>query len=147
MSVIYLNERRLNNQLQFERSLLKELTLEEVQRDSEKRFKRYFPSYTVYTSAIREEAIEQAIEAFLLGAEGSEKVEEGLANEEITNGYLPELRRLSFEFFDYMDYWNEATGANVWHFNRARASAEQFFLYWFQVGIEKGIRRRKLKMK
>ncbi|KGP70939.1 DUF2521 family protein [Pontibacillus yanchengensis] len=146
MSVVPMEQLRLKKQITFERNLLRELTMEEVQKDVRDCFQPFFHSYYVYDTAIREEAIEQAMEAYLLGAEASQFLLCGVSEEEISERYEVELKTISLDFFDYLDYWQQATSHNGWFTVRGEKVCTDFFLKWWNIGLEKGERRRRLKL-
>ncbi|QST00224.1 DUF2521 family protein [Pontibacillus sp. ALD_SL1] len=146
MSVVSIDRLRLNKQLAFERNLLRELTFTEVQNDVSKRFQRFFHSFQVYESAIKEEAVEQAMEAYLLGAEASQFILMGERIEEIQKRYEAELGTIALDFFDYLEYWQQASGINGWFVVKAEKSCEDFIDTWWKIGIERGERRRRLRL-
>lgn len=146
MSVVSIDRLRLNKQLAFERNLLRELTFTEVQNDVAMRFKRFFHSLQVYESAIKEEAVEQAMEAYLLGAEASQFILMGESMEEIQKRYESELGTITLDFFDYLEYWQQASGINGWFVVKAEKSCEDFIDAWWKIGLERGERRRRLRL-
>ncbi|MFC0525748.1 DUF2521 family protein [Pontibacillus salicampi] len=146
MSVVPLEQLRLNKQLAFERNLLRELTLDEVQKDVEGSFRSLFLSYYVYDTAIREEAVEQAMEAYLLGAEASQYLCNGDDVKEVSSRYRVELDTIVYDFYDYLDYWQEATARNGWFALRGERICRDFFQRWWTLGMEKGKIRRRLKL-
>ncbi len=146
MSVVPIERLRLNKQIQFERSLLRELTLQEVQQDVSQSFQKLFHSYTVFESAIQEEAVEQAMEAYLLGAEASQFILSGEQKEDVISRYEVELHTIAADFADYLDYWHHATESHSWLIQRAGTICEKFFKRWWMAGLERGERRRRLKL-
>lgn len=146
MSVVSIDRLRLNKQLAFERNLLRELTFTEVQNDVAMRFKRFFHSFQVYESAIKEEAVEQAMEAYLLGAEASQFILMGESMEEIQKRYESELGTITLDFFDYLEYWQQASGINGWFVVKAEKSCGDFIDTWWKIGLERGERRRRLRL-
>lgn len=146
MSVVPIERLRLNKQIQFERSLLQELTLHEVKQDVSNVFQKLFHSYTVFESAIQEEAIEQAMEAYLLGAEGSQFLLLGEDQHDVMKRYEVELNTISKDFADYLDYWHHATESHSWLIQRAESMCQTFFIRWWKAGLERGERRRRLKL-
>ncbi|KGX84372.1 DUF2521 family protein [Pontibacillus litoralis] len=146
MTVVPLDQVRLNKQMRFERNLLRELILEEVHQDVEVSFRFWFHSYYVYDTAIREEALEQAMEAFLLGAEASILKCNGQSEGAIREQYSEELSSMAEDFYDYLDYWQEATSRHGWFHIRAKDTCSAFFYRWWELGLKKGERRKRLRL-
>lgn len=146
VSVISLDRKRMDKQIKFERNLLKELTLNMVQEDVETSFSRLFHSKQLFETAIRDEAVEQAMEAYLLGAESSRFTLLGEKVEDIFSRSLPQIDYLHNELLDYLRYWYKATEIKPWPYLYVERTSRKFFERWWKEGLIRGDRRRKLRL-
>ncbi|WLR50998.1 DUF2521 family protein [Bacillus tianshenii] len=140
-----LDERRRKRTALFERKMLREISLKELQKRTNEYFSTFFSSQNVYGTAIESSAVDMAVEAYLLGAEMSRFGYYGEERNEVRNRSSLHEKKLADTLFDYISYWHVATENNLVE-ESIYIACEHFVYTWWVEGFENGVRRYRLRL-
>ncbi|MFK9094929.1 YbaK family protein [Bacillus salipaludis] len=140
-----LKEKRREKQIKYERSVLKELSINTLK----ERVRQYFGSTKIASSFVMNTGIEEAcydvaLEAFLLGAKFSKFGYYGEDMEAVRLRCFKEEKHLIDTLYNFLLYWGngeEGTMSESLYY-----LCEQYIHVWWREGYEKGQRRRKLRL-
>lgn len=146
MSVIHtLNEKRREKQMEYELSVLKELSLKRIKETVAKHFLFYFESGAMYKSVVEEGCIDYAIEAYLLGAQYSRFGYYGESIQTVRSRCLQEVKELTHSFYEYLICWGKASNDCTMD-ESIFFTSEGFIHSWWLEGYEVGEKRHKLRL-
>ncbi|MGD6796411.1 DUF2521 family protein [Metabacillus indicus] len=139
-----LSDKRREKQINYERIILKELTLTQLKAKAYECFGVYMHSGSIDYSAIEEGCIDYSIEAFLLGASYSRFGYYGEPQKSVSMRSSREEKELTDQLFDYMLIW----GNHGDDFNNESVyyACEHLIHSWWSDGFEKGAKRLKLRL-
>ncbi|GGJ75491.1 hypothetical protein GGR02_002777 [Anoxybacillus voinovskiensis] len=135
-------EKKREKEIKYERKLLRELSLDKLQRKAGETFRFFYP-HDQLPAIVEDGCIDMAIEAYLLGASYSrfgyygEPVERVKARSAKQEQYLADAL---FEFFCFFGNRHERD-AGILHDTCAR-----YISYWWMEGFETGKKRWRLKL-
>ncbi|ETI69211.1 YbaK family protein [Neobacillus vireti] len=138
-------EKRREKQIKYERSVLKELSINTLK----ERVRQYFGSTKIASSFVMNTGIEEAcydvaLEAFLLGAKFSKFGYYGEDIEAVRLRCFREEKHLIDTLYNFLLYWGsgeEGTMSESLYY-----LCEQYIHVWWREGYEKGQRRHKLRL-
>ncbi|WHY77787.1 YbaK family protein [Neobacillus sp. WH10] len=138
-------ERKREKQIKYERSVLKELSINTLK----ERVRQYFGSTRIASSFVMNTGIEEAcydvaLEAFLLGAKFSKFGYYGEDMEAVRLRCFKEEKHLIDTLYNFLLYWGseeEGTMSESLYY-----LCEQYIHVWWREGYEKGQRRLKLRL-
>lgn len=139
------NEKRREKQIKYERSVLKDLSINELKKRVQDYFGSTRLSSTLYQNpGIQEACYDVALEAYLLGAHFSKFGSKGEKAEQALGRCEHEETHLIDTLFNFLLYWgggDEGFYSESLYFN-----CEQYVRTWWHDGFEKGMRRQKLRL-
>ncbi|MBA4538716.1 YbaK family protein [Bacillus aquiflavi] len=140
-----LKEKREEKQMNFEKTLLRELSIKQLK----KRVYNYFGSSRFTTGLLMNSGIEEAcfdvgIEAYLLGGHFSRFGYFGESIEEIMKRCEYELKHLTETFYYFFLYWSKGIEGVV--DEGLYYLCEQYIESWWREGFQKGERQYKLRL-
>jgi hypothetical protein len=138
-------EKRREKQIKYERSILKELSINTLK----ERVRQYFGSTRIASSMVMNSGIEEAcydvaLEAYLLGAKFSKFGYYGEDMETVRARCFREEKHLADTLFNFLLYWgngDEGVMSESLYY-----LCEQYVHVWWREGFEKGQRRHKLRL-
>lgn len=138
-------EKRREKQIKYERSVLKELSINTLK----ERVQQYFGSTRIASSLIMNSGIEEAcydvaLEAYLLGAKFSKFGYYGEDMESVRARCFREEKHLADTLFNFLLYWgngDEGVMSESLYY-----LCEQYVHVWWREGFDKGQRRHKLRL-
>lgn len=138
-------EKRREKQIKYERSVLKELSINTLK----ERVRHYFGATKIASSfamntGIEEACYDVALEAFLLGAKFSKFGYYGEDMEAVRLRCFREEKHLIDTLYNFLLYWGngeEGTMSESLYY-----LCEQYIHVWWREGYEKGQRRHKLRL-
>ncbi|WP_066321404.1 YbaK family protein [Bacillus sp. FJAT-29814] len=138
-------EKRREKQIKYERSVLKELSINTLK----ERVRQYFGSTRITSSLIMNSGVEEAcydvaLEAYLLGAKFSKFGYYGEAMEAVRARCFREEKHLVDTLFNFLLYWG--SGDEGVMSESLYYLCEQYVHVWWREGFEKGQRRHKLRL-
>lgn len=138
-------EKKREKQLKYERSVLKELSINALK----ERVQQYFGSTRIAASFILNTGIEEAcydiaLEAFLLGAKFSRFGYYGEDLESVRRRCHYEEKHLIDTLYNFFLYWGSSEEGAMSESLYYRC--EQYVQVWWREGFEKGHRRHKLRL-
>lgn len=138
--------RRREQQIKFERSVLRELSLETLK----KGFHAHFGTITsngsmMLDSAIQEGCYDIAVEAFLSGSRYSRLGYYGESLESVKDKSFVERDQLAQALAEFITYWSHIGVEHVQD-ERLAAKCQQYINYWWEEGFTKGKIKYKMKM-
>lgn len=139
--------RRKERQRQFERSLLRELSLDLLKRSVHQYFGIiYTGNGSFFDDAVEEGCCEIAVEAYLLGSRYSRLGYFGIPTEEIDRRSTAERISFAEALAEFIIYWCDSAekGTNDEFLTR---SCGEYVDYWWNEGFRKGTRKYKLKLR
>lgn len=139
-------QKQRERQIRFERSLMRELTIEALRTSFRQFFngKEYIVSQSLLL-AIEEGCYDIAIETFLFGSQFSRLGYFGVPWEEVYKRSQKQLSLFSRGLADFIHYWvNEDRDREVEA--DLLGACSQFVEYWFREGFLKGIMKYKMKL-
>ncbi|OEH93224.1 hypothetical protein BFG57_13185 [Bacillus solimangrovi] len=141
-----LDSHRKKRSINFERKLLRELSLKELCEQTKHYFAPFFLSKHVYQTAIEDTTVEFAIEAYLLGAEMSRFGYYGESIEKVRKRSNATERELTSNLYDYVSYWYLATTGNELAQESLYIACENFMYSWWEEGFSQGVRKYRLRL-
>ncbi|WP_053368708.1 DUF2521 family protein [Bacillus sp. FJAT-27245] len=139
------NEKRREKQIKYERSVLKELSINELKKRVQEHFGSTRMSYRLLQNpGIEEACYDVAVEAYLLGAQFSKFGARGEKVEWTLERCEPEETHLIDTLFNFLLYWGG--GDEGYYSESLYFNCEQYVRKWWLDGFEKGIRRQKLRL-
>ncbi|WP_059174160.1 DUF2521 family protein [Bacillus sp. FJAT-27445] len=143
--ILTFNEKRREKQIKYERSVLKEISINELK----KRVQEHFGSTRLQNglfqnSGIQEACYDVALEAYLLGANFSKFGSSGEKVELTLGRCEPEETHLIDTLFNFLLYWGG--GEEGFYSESLYFNCEQYVRKWWFDGYEKGQRRFKLRL-
>lgn len=138
-------EKRREKQIKYERSVLKELSINTLK----ERVRQYFGSTRITSSLIMNSGVEEAcydvaLEAYLLGAKFSKFGYYGEDMEAVRVRCFREEKHLVDTLFNFLLYWG--SGDEGVMSESLYYLCEQYVHVWWREGFEKGQRRHKLRL-
>ena len=138
--------RRRERQIRFERSVLREMSLELLK----KSFQTYFGTlFThgkfVFGDAIQEGCYDVAIEAYLSGSRYSRLNHYGEPIESLKSKSFSERRSLAKTLEEFILYWGNMQEETKYN-EALPSSCENFVNYWWEEGLKKGTMKYKMKV-
>ncbi|WP_062350452.1 DUF2521 family protein [Bacillus kwashiorkori] len=139
-------EKRRERQVKFERSVLRELSLEGLK----KGFQTYFGSIKTGSGLMLDQAIEEgcydvAVESYLLGSRFSRLGYYGEPLEEIMKRSTEERTLLAKALMDFISYWS-GIGQALEIEEQLKSKCNNFVNYWWQEGYMNGKMKYKMKL-
>jgi Protein of unknown function (DUF2521) len=138
-------EKRREKQIKFERSILRELSINMLKN----KFQHYFGANRInggffLQSGIEEACYDIAIEAFLLGAKMSKFGYHGESIDSVRLRCEREQKHFIDTLYNFFLYWGD--GDEEIYNESLYDLCEQYVEYWWREGFMKGERRRKLRL-
>jgi hypothetical protein len=138
-------EKRREKQIKYERSVLKELSINTLK----ERVRQYFGSTRITSSLIMNSGIEEAcydvaLEAYLLGAKFSKFGYYGEDMESVRERCFREEKHLVDTLYNFFLLWS--SGDEGVMSESLYYLCEQYVHVWWREGFEKGQRRHKLRL-
>lgn len=125
--------KKLEKQLTYERNVLRDLCYRELCR----RVHTYWQRYMIISHVIENICIDAAVEAYLLGAHYSRFAYYGEKIETVKSRCIDEYEQLIHELHGYMKQWRDGI----------YDVCARYIDVWWEEGMEKGLRRQKLRLK
>ncbi|MED1742181.1 YbaK family protein [Bacillus swezeyi] len=141
----FINEKQ-KKQVNLEKKLLRELSLEKMVTTAEECFAPLFHYFSKHTDILYDGCIDFAIEAYLLGAEygkfgyHGESVQKAMVRSE------KEEKLLLHELYEYAVSWSEAFNNTIAH-ELLYDACEHFIQGWWKEGFSQREKRFKLRLK
>ncbi len=136
-------EKKREKQINYERKMLREISLEKLKESINHNFGTYLRIKTPFVKAIEEGCMDIAIEAYLLGARYSKFGYYGESIESVkTRSYYDE-KYLVDTIFEFITYWTNAedrVSESLYY------TCEHYVDQWWQEGFSKGEKRYRLKL-
>ncbi|WP_461201283.1 DUF2521 family protein [Anoxybacillus sp. TBDG-1] len=125
--------KKLEKQLAYERNVLRDLSYRELCR----LVRTYWQQYIIVSEVMETICIDVAIEAYLIGAHYSRFIHYGESKETVRRRCIDEYMQLIDELYDRMkEYGDDMYDA-----------CARYIDGWWKEGIEKGLRRQRLRLK
>jgi hypothetical protein len=144
-NITSLSDKRREKQINYERSILKELTLTQLKTKAYECFGVFMHSGKFDYSAIEDGCIDFSIEAYLLGASYSRFGFFGETMQTVNARSRREEKLLVDQLFDYMLIWGNP-GENDFKNESIYYACEFLIHLWWSEGFEKGEKRLKLRL-
>ncbi|RDU34949.1 DUF2521 domain-containing protein [Neobacillus piezotolerans] len=139
------NEKRREKQIKYERSVLRDLSINELKKRVQDHFgATRLPHGLMQNPGIQEACYDVALEAYLLGAQFSKFGYRGEKAELAIERCEPEETHLIDTLFNFLLYWGG--GEEGYYSESLYFSCEQYVRKWWLDGFEKGMRRQKLRL-
>ncbi|WP_316572561.1 YbaK family protein [Neobacillus sp. YIM B06451] len=139
------NEKRREKQIKYERSVLKDLSINELKKRVQEHFGSLRMSQRLLQNpGIQEACYDVALEAYLLGAHFSKFGTNGEKVELTLERCEPEETHLIDTLFNFLLYWGG--GDEGYYSESLYFNCEQYVRKWWLDGFEKGMRRQKLRL-
>jgi Protein of unknown function (DUF2521) len=140
------NEKRREKQIKYERSMLKELTIQMLR----KKVRHFFGTLSSGAGVILDQAIEEgcfdiAIEAYLLGSRFSRFGYYGETVDQVKERSIYELEQLSDALYDFIQFWVNIKSEQKMD-ERLMIKCEQFVNEWWLEGFNRGRMKYKLRL-
>lgn len=135
-------ERKEQKRFRLERSVLVELSLSEIIKDVRKRFLAYNDRSLFIQRELEETCVDMAIDAYLAGVSYSKFIESGETVEKVRARADQDLKQSADALFDYWLFWGEYDAV----FEELYHACASFIGRWWQLGLEKGVKRRRLRL-
>ncbi|MRX72500.1 DUF2521 family protein [Bacillus lacus] len=140
-----LKDKRREKQLKYEKTMLKELSLKEIQGSIEHCFGEMTHCGSIQLSRIEEGCVDFAIESFLLGASYSRFGFFGETMETASLRCRREEKYLVDDLYEYLLYWGKAKEYPF--IDESIFIACEFFITsWWKEGFFRGEKRYKLRL-
>ncbi|MCY8048731.1 YbaK family protein [Bacillus haynesii] len=145
-TVVSFNNEKQKKQINLEKKLLRELSLEKMLSSAEECFAPLFHFFSKHTDILYDGCIDFAIEAYLLGAEygkfgyHGEPVQRAMVRSE------KEEKQLLHELYEYAVSWSEAFNIQAVH-EPLYYACEYFIQSWWKEGFSQRERRFKLRLR
>jgi hypothetical protein len=137
-------ERKREKRLKYEKTLLRELSLQSLQDFVKQQFSSYVKPTYVYYLAIEDGCVDVAIEAYLLGASFSRFGYFGETHQEVKDRCYGELNGYTDYLYDFMNTWLGKTrdmSTEDLYF-----SCEYYINYWWEKGFDEGLKKFRLRL-
>ncbi|MCU9615182.1 YbaK family protein [Caldibacillus lycopersici] len=142
-----LMRRRREKQIKFERSVLRELSLEKLKKSVQAHFGNIYSGIgMVMDNAIEEGCYDVAVEAYILGSHYSRLGYYGEPMESIKPRSLKEQTNLAKALADFISYWSNFDGGNGALDESLHYKCEQYVDHWWVEGFTKGKMKYKMRM-
>ncbi len=125
--------KKLEKQLTDERNALRDLSYRELWQ----RMRTYWQRYIIVSECIETICIGVAIEAYLIGAHYSRFIHYGESMETVRRRCIDEYMQLIYELYEHMKEYGEDM----------YDACARYIDGWWKEGIEKGLRRLRLRLK
>jgi len=141
-----LKEKRREKQIKYERSMLKELTIQMLRRE----VRNHFGSLSSGAGVMLDQAIEEgcfdiAIEAYLLGSRFSRFGYYGESADQVKERSIHEMEQLSQALYDFIQFWTNIRLEQK-EDETLMIKCEQFVNDWWLEGFHRGRKKYKLKL-
>ncbi|RBW67791.1 DUF2521 family protein [Bacillus taeanensis] len=136
-------EKKRKKRMQFERNMLKQLSLSKINKDVQLTFMPFLNSSLLMQEDLENICVDLAIEAYLIGAEFSKFGYYGEEREVVRRRSTNEENILISTLFDYWRFWNANNTPmedSIW------IACESFISKWWSEGFELGQKRRRLRL-
>ncbi|MBB5325751.1 hypothetical protein HNQ34_002852 [Anoxybacillus tepidamans] len=137
-------EKKKEKEINYERKMLRELSLKKIQKQAYRYFRPFYPAYRVFPSMIEDGCIDMAIEAYLLGASYSRFGYYGEPLEMVKKRSAQEEKYLMDALFDFLYFWGDLNDMRIGEL--LYDTCERYITYWWIEGFEKGKKRWRLKL-
>ncbi len=135
-------DRRRKKQWNFERQVLRKLSLSTIRGYIHNHFPSYFEQQQMGGGFIEDICVDFAIDAYLLGAEYSRFGYFGESESLVRNRCQEEHNELVHHLFNQFSVWlSEAEQDESFS-----QSCEQFVIYWWEKGFHEGEKRYRMKL-
>ena len=124
--------------------MLRDLSLEKLQKQANESFRPFYPGYHVLPSVIEDGCVDMAIEAYLLGASYSRFGYYGEPLEMVKKRSAQEEKYLMDALFDFLYFWGDLNDMQIGEL--LYDTCERYITYWWIEGFEKGKKRWRLKL-
>ena len=138
-SIVNLQERRREKQINYERKMLRELSLENMKG----RFLQYFGKD--YIDVVEDGCVDVAIEAYLLGASYSKFGYYGESEDAVRIRCFQEEKHLIDTLFYFILYWGKIGESDAYQEGLYRC-CEGYVGAWWKDGFTTGEKRFKMKL-
>ncbi|ANB55718.1 hypothetical protein GFC29_2930 [Anoxybacillus sp. B7M1] len=146
MSVITsFKEKKREKEIKYERKMLRELSLEKLQKQASESFRPFFQGKSTFPSAVEDGCIDMAIEAYLLGASYSRFGYYGEPIELVKKRSQHEEKYLTDALFDFLCFWTDLNDIHIGE--PLYYTCEGYISSWWTEGFEKGKKRWRLKLR
>ncbi|WP_041637602.1 DUF2521 family protein [Anoxybacillus flavithermus] len=125
--------KKLEKQLTDERNALRDLSYRELWQ----RTRTYWKRYIVISECIETICIDVAIEAYLIGVHYSRFIYYGESTEAVRGRCIDEYTQLLYELYEHMKKY----GDDMYD------ACARYIDEWWKEGVEKGLRRQRLRLK
>ncbi|MFC0274171.1 DUF2521 family protein [Metabacillus herbersteinensis] len=143
--IISLKQKRHQKQLKYERKMLKELSLVEIQAKIEDCFGSFINKRKIKDTSTEDGCVDFAIEAFLLGAKYSKFGYYGESMQSANRRCRYEEKQLIDDLYDYFVHWGEF-GSQEMLLESIYYACEYYVQSWWKAGFIKGEKRYKLRL-
>ncbi|WP_233144161.1 DUF2521 family protein [Lottiidibacillus patelloidae] len=137
-------ERKRQKRLQYEKKLLRELSLKVLQEHVKEQFNPYVHPTYVYYLAIEDGCIDVAIESYLLGASFSRFGHFGESVNEVKERSYQEMSGYIDYLYDFINTWLGKTrdmSTEDLYF-----TCESYINYWWEKGFLEGLKKIRLRL-
>ncbi|RSK25584.1 DUF2521 family protein [Bacillus sp. HMF5848] len=143
--VVSLKQRQRDKQVNYERSMLQELTLDMLKAYTNEVFSDYIDNGYLLKHNIENGCVDMAIEAYLLGASFSKFGYYGETVENAKRRCLYEQKYVVDSLYDYLLFWGRFPSNGMFE-ESVYYTCEVFVDYWWNEGFSKGERRYRLRL-
>lgn len=138
-------EKRLEKQMKYERSVLRELSIQSLKTRVQQLFgSMRLTSNLIMNTGVEEACYDIALEAYLLGAKFSKFGYYGEEIEKVRLRCFQEEKHLIDTLYNFLLYWG--SGQEGAMSEALYYQCEQYVHIWWQEGFEKGKMRHKLRL-
>ncbi|MBL4954600.1 YbaK family protein [Neobacillus sp. OS1-32] len=138
-------EKRLEKQMKYERSVLRELSIQSLKTRVQQLFgSMRLTSNLIMNAGVEEACYDIALEAYLLGAKFSKFGYYGEEIEKVRLRCFQEEKHLIDTLYNFLLYWG--SGQEGAMSEALYYQCEQYVHIWWQEGFEKGKMRHKLRL-
>ncbi|WP_157843073.1 DUF2521 family protein [Bacillus sp. FJAT-44742] len=142
-TIVSLNERRRKKEWDFEKKILRTLSIKDIQSISETFFIPVFPNFHFQYSFMEDACVDLAIDSFLLGAKYSRLGVRGEDDISIKERANREVKFLVKELYNFMYGWVHDPQAKE---EKMFEAVDGFVVHWWEKGFETGKTRLLLRL-
>ncbi len=142
--VMDFQERQRHKQMDFERRVLQDLSLEKIEASIRQRFNDYLAQVPSSAQTARDMCAEYALEAFLLGSSMGRFGFYGEDTENVFQRSMLPFEALHGDFFDFWLFWSASDPAAATELEEA---CDRYLYTWWQEGFEASLRRWRMKLR
>jgi hypothetical protein len=137
-------EKKRVKRLQFEKKLLRELSLQQLQEGVKQNFQEYVHPTYVYYLAIEDGCVDIAIESYLLGASYSRFGYFGETTHEVKNRSYKEISGYVDYLYDFINTWLGRT--SDMSTEGLYLSCDYYINHWWEIGFTEGLKKFRLRL-